>query len=373
MPMKRVLLTATSYPRSTADWQGVFIRRMAEGLTGKPDIELRVWAPDGPLPAGAQSSCSTADTHFLTRLSTEGGIAHLLRDAPVRGSFRAAELLWRLRAGFVRNAAWADIFHVNWLQCTLAMAGVRKPVLTTVLGTDLALLERPAVRAAVVRSLMGRRAAVCPNADWMVPILQDRLQRADCIIECVPFGIDDTWFAVRNAPRPGPNIWLVVLRLTRAKIGPLFEWTRDIDPERHRFHFFGPRQEEIDVPPWIYYHGAATPEALAQDWFPLATGLISLSTHTEGRPQVLLEAMAAGLPVICSRNAAHTDLVTHAGTGLLVSTPEEFLQALTDASDPATRARLGNKARRMVKESFGTWADCASRYTAIYDRLLAEA
>ncbi|MBK8990211.1 MAG: hypothetical protein IPM40_00290 [Gammaproteobacteria bacterium] len=140
--MMRVLFSATSYPRSETDWQGIFIRRMAEGIAASGGVELRVWAPPWPLSESGHV-CDGGDQRFLKGMAEEGGIAHLLRTSPARGLYRGTELVWRLHKTYRQHADWADVYHVNWLQCALGQFGLQKPVVATVLGSDLALLEKP--------------------------------------------------------------------------------------------------------------------------------------------------------------------------------------------------------------------------------------
>jgi glycosyltransferase involved in cell wall biosynthesis len=185
----------------------------------------------------------------------------------------------------------------------------------------------------------------------------------------VPFGVSPGWYAIERSEAL-PRRWLVVARVTRAKIGPLFEWG-----ERHfragdELHLLGPMQETLTIPPWVRYHGPTNPEALRTTWFPSATGLITLSTHDEGRPQVLLEAMAAGLPVIASRQPAHDDVVRHGETGFIVDSYEQFEAALACLSIPDRARRIGADARAWTKAHIGTWSDTAVRYRSHYARLL---
>ena len=173
--MPRVLLTATSYPRSEDDWQGIFIRRMCDALAHERATELRVWAPPGPLDPEAGRSNSPSDDAFLRQLQNSGGIAHLMRSSPVSGARHAAELLLRMRMAIHAERHWTQVLHINWLQCVIATAGSQTPVLATVLGSDLALLEKRWVRLAVKSALRARKSVICPNAEWMVPVLQHHL------------------------------------------------------------------------------------------------------------------------------------------------------------------------------------------------------
>jgi glycosyltransferase involved in cell wall biosynthesis len=123
------------------------------------------------------------------------------------------------------------------------------------------------------------------------------------------------------------------------------------------------------VPDWVHYHGAATPEQLASDWFPNACGLITLSRHSEGRPQVMLEAMAASLPIIASNMPAHSSIVDQHRTGMLCDSPEAYLAALETLEDPVANCAFGEAARAKVEREMGTWDDCAGRYASIYRKL----
>jgi glycosyltransferase involved in cell wall biosynthesis len=302
-------------------------------------------------------------------LQHEGGIAHLLRTSTLRGATTGVELTARLHALFRRNAGWAEVLHINWLQCVLGAIGLRQPVLATVLGSDLALLDRAPIRLAVRAALRHRRSVLCPNAEWMVEPLRNALG-ASVEIRTVPFGLDEFWFEVSPRRTAGRKVWLTVLRVTHRKIGALFEWTRDIDRSLHEFHLFGPLQEPVEIPDWITYHGPVSPQSLAHDWYPIAAGMISMSLHDEGRPQVLLEAMAAGVPVLCSRTRAHTDLLGNSGAGLLAATREEFLAGIEACGQPGQAGRMTRVARDLMRSAYGTWSDCARRYGALYDLLL---
>lgn len=366
----RVLLLSTSYPVDSADWRGVFMRHMVGALARVPDIELSVWAPPGELPEAARGVTTPGEADWLARLMAAGGISHLIRGGGLRAVFAPLKLLAMIRSAYRRHAE-VDLYHVNWLQCALPLPRDDKPALITVLGNDLNLLRLPLMRQFLRRTMRRRRVAICPNAEWMEAPLQAAFGDLAEIVP-VSFGIDPCWYAVEREDRgEAPARWLAVTRLTANKVGPLFEWSEDLFRQgSHELHLFGPMQEKIHVPDWVHYHGAATPLQLATEWFPGASGLITLSRHAEGRPQVMLEAMAAGLPIIASRMPAHATIVADGRTGILCDSPQTYCDALNQLQDVEINTRFGAAARSWALEKVGTWDDCAQRYTRIYHHLL---
>ena len=365
-----VLLVSTSYPAKGDDWPGLFIRRVAQALAARSDLRLRLWSPPGEIPADVEYAATEPEQQWLARLMQAGGIAHLLRNAGIRGGLAAFRLLRLLRALYRRETA-IDVYHVNWLQNALPLKRNGRPLLVTVLGTDMHLLRLPGVAMALRHVFRRRRVAICPNARWMVPLLRQRFATV-AQIDFVPFGIEPRWFDMQRVPDT-PAVWLCVSRITHGKLGTLFESCAPFfDGQRRELHLFGPMQEPVPIPPWVRYHGAVTTEALYAQWFPRAAGLITMSQHSEGWPQVMLEAMAAGLPIVASRIAAHEDMLQHGQTGWLCSSGTDVGRALEALEDAAANAQVGARARAWARDTVGTWDDCAARYARIYHSLLHE-
>ncbi len=367
----RLLLAATSFPRNAADWRGRFIFDQATALV-RQGVDLRLWAPPGELPAGAESALSGDDAGWLTALLDRGGIAHLLRRRPWAGAWAAWQLLRRLHGACLREArrsAHTDCYLINWMQNALALPDDGRAAIITVLGSDLRLLRLPGMRTMLRVVFKRRPTIIAPNAGWMQPRLEAIFGDV-ARVQPVPFGVDRRWFEIdRSMAESGT--WLAVTRITRDKIGNLFDWGEGFFGDERRLHLFGPMQEQLPLPPWVNWHGPTYPEELRDNWFPRATGLITLSRHDEGRPQVMLEAMAAGLPVIASDLPAHRDLILQGETGWLITEQEELGPSLARVEEPLTNRRLGAAARCRVKESVGDWDDCAARYLALLDELRA--
>jgi hypothetical protein len=213
-----------------------------------------------------------------------------------------------------------------------------------------------------------RPVALAPNASWMVPRLEADFGDV-AKVATIPFGVSRRWFEVER--RAGENVgWVAVTRLTATKVGDLFRWGEGMFGPQRPLHLFGPMQEEVELPPWVTWHGPTHPAALRDTWFPFATGLITLSRHDEGRPQVVLEAMAAGLPVVASDLSAHRDVVRQGETGYLVSSAQDFRTAVERLEVPQHNRSTGAAARNWARAAVGTWDDCAARYEAAYRDLL---
>lgn len=95
-----------------------------------------------------------------------------------------------------------------------------------------------------------------------------------------------------------------------------------------------------------------------------------LSSRTEGTPIALLEAMAAGVPIVATRVGGVPDVVTSDHAELVPSEQPDALAAAvraTLASPAAARARAGRAAAR-VADAYGV-----SPWVASYDRIYADA
>lgn len=109
-------------------------------------------------------------------------------------------------------------------------------------------------------------------------------------------------------------------------------------------------------------------------YFEMADVAVFPSVHdqrgnVDGLPNVLLEAMALGKPIVASRIAGIPQVITHGENGLLV--PEGDAPALAAAINrlldtPEEARRLGAQSRRRVECEL-RWSDVAARFEAVYE------
>lgn len=94
-----------------------------------------------------------------------------------------------------------------------------------------------------------------------------------------------------------------------------------------------------------------------------------LSSHKEGLPMALLEAMAARLPVLATRVGGVPDVVRHAVEGLLVepSRPDALAGAMSRLlTDPPLRNRLAAAARLTVEATHSVH-HMTAQYVTVYE------
>lgn len=365
-----ILMTSSSYPENDQDWKSVFIKHLLYRIAEHDTVSLRFWSPPGEIPSSVLYEPSLSESQWLKDMAASGGIAHIVRQGILTGLPTIMKLLYFLRRAYSRNRD-VDAVHVNWLQNALPLWGSRTPAVVSVLGSDFGLLKIPGMTRLLRMSLAKRKCILAANSTWMVPELEKRFGDVAKIMY-IPLGVDDRWFEIDRGRRPSkPRTWLVVLRITEKKMGNLFSWGEGLFGRNDELHLFGPMQEEISLPEWIHYHGPVSLDELREQWFPKASGLITLSQHDEGRPQIIIEAMAASLPVIASAIPGHADIINHDQSGRLVSSREAFREAVAWLSDPENNNRAGAAARDRIQSEIGTWKTCAGRYVEAYKSVIA--
>ncbi len=121
-----------------------------------------------------------------------------------------------------------------------------------------------------------------------------------------------------------------------------------------QLHFVGPELEpglavalrrraaELGVASRLHWHGASPDPT---PWYRMADAFV-FASHREGFGNALLEAMAAGLPVVARRLPGINDyFIEHGRTGLLWDEPAEMVDWIGRlGADPAFRRQIGTAA-----------------------------
>jgi glycosyltransferase involved in cell wall biosynthesis len=210
------------------------------------------------------------------------------------------------------------------------------------------------------------------------------LRRAGGSAEVLPHGVDVARFGSRGGGSNGRLELLSVGRLVEKKgFHVLVEAVSRLHAAfRLRIVGEGPEQQRLErvIMQRRLTHAVELVGPLTHDELPsvyseadlfVAPSIVDASGDRDGLPNVVLEAMASGLPVVATDTGAIGTVIGTA-TGALVPAgdPEALVQALDRlCRDPGLRERLGNNARARVERNFDL-GHCAqrlvSRIEAVY-------
>lgn len=264
----------------------------------------------------------------------------------------------------------------------------RAPLVVSFHGYDVSTIPKTS-GAVVYRRLFAEADAVTGNSNFM----RAKLQELGCPTQKVhklPYGINVSGFPFREREREGGGRLrvLTIARLTEKK-GIEFAIravakVRQIHPEV-ALDVIGDGPlgsqlrtliEELGQSEAVTLHGAkngdAVREMLGQAHIFMLPSVTASDGDQEGTPVSVLEAQAAGLPVISTRHAGIPEIVLSGQSGFLVT--ERDFAALADRltyliEHPERWLEMGRQGRAFVEAHF-TDQHCTRVLLQIYDEVL---
>ena len=121
----------------------------------------------------------------------------------------------------------------------------------------------------------------------------------------------------------------------------------------------------------VRFVGQVAPDAIAV--FLAKSDILVQASYREGRPNAVLEAMAAAKAVVGSNIDGINELIDHQKNGLLFTAGDvEELSSCLDMllESPGLRQKFGKEARRSLLDKNLTWSSCAQSYMQIYRNLV---
>ncbi len=402
--MNLLFLTQT-YPRTPEDGAGPFIRDLALGLVRGGD-RVTVLAPHAAgLPESWSADGVLTRTFRYAPESREvlGYGRSLEADEKVKGGAALVAPLyaWGARRAVVRELRRSayDLVHAHWVVPNGLIAATvgRVPFAIGLHGSDVFLAEKPGVRTLVRASL--RRARLLTGCS---PELVDRVAALGFPAgrsRVIPYGVDIRHFSPRIPGDADPGGWRAKLGIpiaaplalgvgrmaTKKGFHVLFEALPDLFaalPEAHVVLAGGgdllPRfeREAARFEGRVHLPGGVLRDTLpdlyrAADLFVLPA-VHDAQGNVDGLPNVILEAMASGLPVVAS-NISGIPLAVEPGvTGRLTEegSAGAVAAALIELICNPARCREMGAAGRAKAERELTWDTIAGRYREGYEMAL---
>ena len=246
-------------------------------------------------------------------------------------------------------------------------------------GNEAALAPVHKLLTPLRRLIFRKSVAVVANSQG----LKEMSERADpCPVQVIPNGVDADFFCPKeNLPKAvrHPFAFLFVGRFQITKnLFYLFDHVASLKcsgagPFVLHLVGDGPQRDELQkhakkkgIEASLVWHGWVEKGRL-RAIYRNADCLVNPSL-CEGMPNVVLEAMACGLPVIASRVPGNDAVVRHEETGRLfdLDKPETFVTALRQMmEDPEQAIKMGQTGRAWVLKDF-SWRRVAQAYADLF-------
>lgn len=383
----RVVVLTTFFPSPRDPFRTPFLRNLVDAMAGDCEQELVIPVPRRPpigpwreaqaVPASeTYAGWTLAHPRYLAvpGLHWLSGLTYFL------GVWRTLRALRRRHGRFVLHAhcAYPDV-----VGAALAARLLDLPLVATAHGSDINVSGRQRLLRPQIRwALRGARRVIAVSAPLAGTVAELAGLRADTI-ECIPCaGYSPAMFHPRDAgERAGlrqalevagdARVVLFVGHLVPVKALDVLlrAWALLLQTPSVGAHVRlvligeGTQRETLEqqaralgVADRVAFLGPK-PQSLVADWI-AAADLLTLPSRAEGSPNVVVEALASGTPVVASRVGGIPDLVDDGVTGLLV--PAGDAAALADAL-AAALGRRWDPARISASVAHLTWPALARR------------
>jgi len=285
-------------------------------------------------------------------------------------------LAFFLRA--LKHAKQTDLFFSFWLPGACVGVAIKgftgKPVVARLSGSDLLLIQSPAISFFVRMILKHTRAVVCQDKTFYSALVQ--LGVAESKIICIPNGLDRQLF--QPCPKEearkklglngNAEYILAVGRLSKSKghADLILAFKQLLSHHKNlQLIIVGEGEEKQALQDLAQKEGLADKITLAglqeHTIIPIwlnAADIFVLPSHLEGTPNILLEAMACGLPVIATKVGGVEEIITNQQNGLLIQpgSSNEIENALSlILKGPMLKKSMAQGALSTISTQFAHW------------------
>lgn len=391
MSKRSILVLTTSYPSAEDDPSGIFIAKLLGSLQ-KLGYTVKVVAPsDGTF--HGERAINGIDTvrfgYFLPRsleklTRSGGGIPEHMSE-----SLLARMQLFPMMLAFLivtlKEVRKSDLIYANWLGAGIigAMANTltSKPLVISFRGDDGYLARERPIWRVLTRWVARRASVIAPVSAELVRILIDLgIPKEKCRLP--QFGVDREMFFPPEKREPDPDLVRLLFvgsLIERKGLHDLLEALADpalntveltVVGDGIQGPFLKSMCQRLGLHDRTRWKGVLPPKEVAR--LMRESDILCLPSYMEGRPNVVNEAMASGLPVISTRIGGIPDMVAEGESALLFDPGDahelrDHLKKLVH--DPPLRLRMGTAGRRFLERAGVSWDATAQEFHDIFSHL----
>ena len=337
----------------------------------KPSLRLLLMGPLPPPIGGNRVSLKILVDALRRRDDVD---LRLIQTPPVRRQKIVSVFRFVMQVGrLVRQAASCDLISLHCTLTSLPVRGLvvlwiarlfRKPVIVrTFGGLDFRRAYGP-LRRAIIRHVLRRVDLYLAQTKSLVRLAErDGFAHVEWYPTSRPMaGVED-----HDQPASGPRLRFVYLGHVRELKG-ISETIAagERQPEEVTVDVYGPFRDGMTEAVFegcrrVRYRGVVAPDQVVGTLRDYDAFLMPTRAETEGYPGTILEAYAAGIPVIATRCGAIPEIVADGRSGLLIDAGDadalyDAMRKIVDDDSLAARLRAGAVEKR---QSFASeyWAD----------------
>lgn len=385
-----LLVLASTFPKSRADSTPAFVLDLSKHLQSRFQVTVLTPAVKGAPEGDEIEGVKVRRFHYFWPRSLE-----LLADGAILENLRRRRWLF-LQAPFLllfefvaayrlARASRPAVIHAYWfipqgLVAVVVGSFLNIPVVVTALGGDVS-----GLRGWLWSTI---RNVVASKSKAITVVSTDLKNRLSGVVSAtgeppavMPMGVDTERLTDESdGSIPADKTILFVGRLAEKKglqyLIKAFPQVLSHHPEARLLVVGdGPNRAELEalaehlhLTDHVRFVGGQSPEELRRSYLSsrlfVVPSVVARSGDTEGLPVALLEAMAAGRPVVATSVGGVPEVVVQGRTGLLVEpeSPRALASAITTLLDsPDGAGRMGTVARRWVRRKFD-WRQVGQRY-----------